>query len=163
MTRTDVLVVEIDCNPGELAINAARKAVILPGRDGKPRARLVEVGSVRKAKERAAAVVWKAAVASPNLARLISTATLLEVEIDAYWPRRRALSGTESLALGDVDAPIKLVIDLLEESHLIDDDARVVEVRARKFMDRERPRIVIRVMPHLVGQQQLLEVDGGGT
>ncbi len=64
------------------------------------------------------------------------------VEIDAYWPRRRHLDDV-TLANGDCDAPIKAVLDALEHAGILDDDARVVEVVARKHWDKDRPRVVV--------------------
>ena len=152
--RVDVLVVVLDGDPGQpklpkhwagaLAINNAKKAVVVAG---KPR--LVEVGAVRKAKQSAADRVWAAVMATPELAHAISTAAKLEVEIDSYWPKLRHLPRAEDLPMGDVAAPLKLTIDVREVGHLIDEDARVFEVRARNFLDRSRPRIELRVMPHL--------------
>jgi Holliday junction resolvase RusA-like endonuclease len=52
-----------------------------------------------------------------------------------------------SLPLGDVDAPMKLTLDSLKEAGVLDDDVRIVEVRARKFIDKLNPRIEMRVRP----------------
>jgi len=137
-----ILSVVILGNPGALGINNAKKAVVV----GKT-ARLVDVGSSRKAKVVAAATVWKAVLEQTDAAIAVAEAGTLVVEIDAYWPRRRKLARADELALGDVDAPLKLTIDALESCGAIDDDARVVELRARKFIDRDNPRIELRVMP----------------
>jgi len=167
--RPDVLRVVLDGDPGQkklpkhwagaLAINNSKKAAVVKG---KPR--IVEFGAVKRAKETAAKIVWDAVSTSPQLADTISKAGMLEVEIDSYWPSRRHLPRVEDLPKGDVDAPLKLTIDLLELAHLIDEDARVVEVRARKFVDARRPRIELRVMPCLgrVAAQGRLDLGAGG-
>lgn len=138
----------IPCSPGDLAINNAKKAVVVGGGgSGKPpRARLVEVGTSRKAKRAATTAIQSAAFDQPDEATAVSRAATIIVEIDSYWPRRRRLSGVDDLPMGDVDAPLKLTLDALEASKIIDEDARVVEVRARKFLDRDNPRIEMRVM-----------------
>jgi Holliday junction resolvase RusA-like endonuclease len=142
-----VLTIVILGNPGLLGINNAKKAVVIGGQ-----ARIVDVGSVRKSKVAAAAVVWAAVLEQSAAAEAIASSGQVSVEIDSYWPRRRALPRAENLALGDVDAPLKLTIDALEAAGVLDDDARVVEVRARKFIDKLNPRIEMRVRPSLAAQ-----------
>ena len=137
-----VLTIVIEGNPGALGINHAKKPALIKGR-----ARLVDTGPSKKAKIAAKSAVVRAVFADPEAASAIQDAPVLIVEIDCYWPMKRHLSGTADLANGDVDAPLKLTIDTLEKANLIDDDARVIEIRARKFIDRENPRIEMRVMP----------------
>lgn len=139
---SQVFTVVIDGNPGELGINHAKKAAKVKGV-----ARLVDTGRSKKAKGKAKALVFRAALANPEAASTIQDAPRLIVEIDSYWPEQRHLEGAVDLANGDVDGPLKLTIDSLEKAKLIDDDARVVEVRGRKFIDRANPRIEMRVMP----------------
>lgn len=138
----EILTIVILGNPGLLGINNAKKAVVIAGQ-----ARLVDVGSVRKSKAAAAEAVWASALAQTEAVAAISQAGQVSVEIDSYWPRRRALPRAGELALGDVDAPLKLTIDALQAASVLDDDARVVEVRARKFIDKQNPRIEMRVRP----------------
>jgi len=64
-----------------------------------------------------------------------------KVTIAAYWPRQRHLD--LDLAMGDCDAPIKAILDALEFAGVIDDDARIVEIEARKFWDKESPRVEV--------------------
>jgi Holliday junction resolvase RusA-like endonuclease len=137
-----ILTIVIVGNPGLLAINNAKKAIVI----GK-QARIVDVGTVRKSKVAAADIVWASALAQPAAVEAVSRAGQVTVEIDSYWPRRRALPRSVDLALGDVDAPLKLTLDALEKAGVLDDDARVVEVRARKFIDKLNPRIEMRVRP----------------
>ena len=123
--------VVIEGNPGDAAANGARRI----GRGGGYKsARL-------KSFERRARVA---------IIEVMSQAAMLpapayRVHVHAYWPRRRHLDGTEALALGDVDAPLKATLDALERAGVFDDDARVVELRARKSWDKARPRIEVEV------------------
>jgi Holliday junction resolvase RusA-like endonuclease len=142
MTQDHTLTIVILGNPGLLGINNAKKAVVIKGQ-----ARIVDVGSVRKSKVAAAEAVWASALAQTDAVKAISQAGQVSVEIDSYWPRQRALPRAIGLALGDVDAPLKLTLDALQQASVLDDDARVVEVRARKFIDKLNPRIEMRVRP----------------
>lgn len=137
-----VFTIVIEGNPGRLGINHAKKPALVAGR-----ARLVDDGKSRKAKRAAAAAVQRSAFEQAEAAHAVSEAPTIIVEIDTYWERRRRLVGVDDLAIGDVDGPLKLTIDALEKAKVIDDDVRVIEVRGRKFLDRERPRIEMRVMP----------------
>jgi Holliday junction resolvase RusA-like endonuclease len=152
MASDSVLTIVIRGNPGLLGINNAKKAVVIGGH-----ARIVDVGSVRKSKAGAAEAVWASVLAQPDAAEEIARAGQISVEIDSYWPRRRGLPRAENLALGDVDAPLKLTIDALKEASVIDDDARVIELRARKFIDKLNPRIEMRVRPAEPPSGQLAE------
>ncbi len=67
------------------------------------------------------------------------------VAIRSYWPRRRHLAGCTDLAMGDVDAPVKAVLDSLEAAGILEDDALVREVRASKYLDKDNPRIEVEV------------------
>ncbi len=59
----------------------------------------------------------------------------VRVEIVEYWPEDK----------GDVDAPIKGVLDALQAARVIEDDKRVQKVTAEKFWDPDNPRIVVKV------------------
>jgi Holliday junction resolvase RusA-like endonuclease len=67
------------------------------------------------------------------------------VTIRSYWPRRRHLAGCDELAMGDVDAPVKAVLDSLEAAGILEDDSLVREVRASKHLDKGNPRIEVEV------------------
>lgn len=66
------------------------------------------------------------------------------VSVTQWWPEARHLDDVD-VALGDVDGPLKAILDGLQAGGVLDDDARVVEVHARKRVDRERPRVEILV------------------
>lgn len=73
--------------------------------------------------------------------------------IDSYWPSKRHLGTAHELPLGDVDAPISSILDALAPSESVrrrllvhgvfDDDARIISVAARKFIDKARPRVEV--------------------
>lgn len=65
----------------------------------------------------------------------------LQAEIRAYWPRTHRQGPAEGLAVGDVDAVIKAVLDAIQHSGAVADDAQFVLVEARKFSDSKFPRI----------------------
>lgn len=50
--------------------------------------------------------------------------------VRSTWPRTRHLD--VDVPLGDVDAPVSAVLDALQEAGILDDDARVLELRAVK-------------------------------
>lgn len=67
------------------------------------------------------------------------------VAIVEYWPRLHRTHGNAGIAFGDVDAPVKAVLDGLKAGGLLDDDARVVEVHAKKRVDAACPRVLVAV------------------
>ena len=127
--------VVIEGNPGDAAANRSRRI----GRGGSYKsARL-------KSFERRAAMAFGQLPRGVGRLMPLLVSGRLRVHVHAYWPRRRHLDGTEALALGDVDAPLKATLDALERAGVFDDDARVVELRARKNWDKARPRIEVEV------------------
>lgn len=50
--------------------------------------------------------------------------------IHSTWPRTRHLD--QPVPLGDVDAPISWVMDALQAANILDDDARVMSLKASK-------------------------------
>ena len=73
--------------------------------------------------------------------------------IDSYWPSKRHIGTAHDLPLGDVDAPISSILDALAPSEsvrrrllvhgIFDDDARIISLAARKFLDKARPRVEV--------------------
>lgn len=61
----------------------------------------------------------------------------------AFWPRIRHLD--VPVPFGDADAPVSAVLDALEYAGVLDDDARIVEVHARKEHDPDNPRIFVQL------------------
>ena len=86
-------------------------------------------------------------------ARVSITSGQWHATIDSYWPRRRHLGTSHELPLCDVDAPISSILDALAPSEsvrrrllvhgIFDDDARIISIAARKFIDKARPRVEV--------------------
>lgn len=139
---------EID--PGKLSINGAKRAGARPGKGGKPQP------FTRPSKRYAAAF---AELVAGVLEWGQECGQCLEgpvaLTLDAFWPRVNREGPAAGLALGDADAPIKAICDALQGGHenrgrpvgVLLDDAQIVEIHARKCVDRLRPRIVIRLDP----------------
>jgi len=63
--------------------------------------------------------------------------------IETGWPQKTTLADGLVVPRGDVDAPISVVLDALQECGVLDDDARVFEQAATKFYDPKDPRTII--------------------
>lgn len=59
----------------------------------------------------------------------------VRVEIDVYWPK----------IYGPVEAPITWVLKSAQQAGIIEDTSQVVEVRARKHLNADNPRICIKI------------------
>ena len=94
---------------------------------------------------RASEALKIARVRDPHAWLNVDSLPQMRIEVTAYWPRRRHLPDAGELALGDVDAPLKAVLDAMEAAGLYDDDCRAVELLARKRYDKENPRIEVSV------------------
>jgi Holliday junction resolvase RusA-like endonuclease len=71
------------------------------------------------------------------------------IELAVFWPRKHRQGPAKGLALGDVDAPAKAVLDALESAGILADDAQVDHLAITKAVDRDDPRIEIRLSPWL--------------
>lgn len=58
------------------------------------------------------------------------------IEVDVYRPRRS----------GDLDNTLKVLLDSLK-GYVYADDAQIVEIRARRFEDKDRPRVEVTAFP----------------
>lgn len=126
-------------NPGDGAVNAVWRSVIVPSRAGKPPSvRVLKSSRGKRFTERAVSSILASSGTSRPTAEV-------SVVIRAYWGRRRHLDGADRLAIGDVDAPVKATLDALEASHWLDDDVRVRSLRAEKYYDPASPRIEVEV------------------
>ena len=67
------------------------------------------------------------------------------VEVRSYWQRRHRQGAAAGLAMGDVDAPAKSVLDALQAAGVLDDDASVRRLICEKDVDKDRPRIEVEV------------------
>lgn len=59
-----------------------------------------------------------------------------EFYIDVYYPSKRS----------DLDNALKIVLDCLQRTDTITNDNNCCKIVARKFIDKEHPRIVIRIV-----------------
>jgi len=64
----------------------------------------------------------------------------VEVRIDAFWPSPK----------GDIDAPIKGILDALEKSGVIRNDDQVTRLYVSKAVDEENPRLELQIIPFSV-------------
>ena len=61
---------------------------------------------------------------------------LFKFEIDVYYPSARA----------DLDNSLKIVLDCLQKSEVIKNDNKCTDIHARRFIDRNNPRIEFRII-----------------
>ena len=127
--------IEVQMDPGRLAVNQSLEAVT--GRGGRVMVR--KTGRYRTAR----AVFGEAVMlqmAAEGLAPLVGP---LSVTVRAFWPRTHREGPASGLALGDVEAPLKGVLDALEEGGLFADDAQVLEAKVSKRIDAKNPRLLV--------------------
>lgn len=134
----------VHCNPGLAAINAAKRATIVR-RKGKSIPSTRPSDKAKAFKARASEALKIARVRDPHAWLNVDSLPQMRIEVTAYWPRCRHLPDTGELAFGDVDAPLKAVLDAMETAGLYDDDCRAVELLARKRYDKDNPRIEVSV------------------
>lgn len=127
------IVVEMD--PGRLAVNRAWRAV--KRRDG-------SLGVAKSARYRTARAEFGEAVMLKAAAEGLKPLTgPLSATVVAFWPRTHREGPALGTAVGDVDAPLKGVLDGLEDGGIFADDAQVVQARIEKRIDPHHPRIVV--------------------
>ena len=61
--------------------------------------------------------------------------SLFEFYVDVYYPSNRA----------DLDNSLKIILDCLQQCKAINNDNLCVKIVARKFVDKENPRIEFRI------------------
>lgn len=120
--RTPVLTFTIKGKPGDGAINRSRGM-----------SRRGDLFKSAKAKSFAtrARLAARAAHARAGHPRVRECS----VTIRSYW--------CAELALGDVDAPVRAVLDSLEAAGVLEDDSLVIELTASKSYDKDNPRIQV--------------------
>lgn len=122
--------------------------VHMPGNPPRKNRRHILVGSGKYARPinspdfKAFALALEVAWMKADLPRFSSG--LWKVSLHAVWPRTRHLD--IPVALGDVDAPISWVLDAMQEAKILDDDARVTELSAKKEQGKV-PGITITLEP----------------
>lgn len=113
--------VTIPGSPGPAKINSRMTPVKRGGR-----AKLVNSKPYRKWK-RSAVLVMRAEARGRSFGP-----GPLRVEVLAFWPRQNRTGPAAGLALGDVDAVAKAVLDALQVAGVIHDDAQVVALGLSK-------------------------------
>ena len=124
---------EID--PAHLRINAAWRRG--KTRDGKP------ITYLSAKYSHARAVVATAAADASNGWRFVGP---VSVTIAIYFRKLTRTGPADGLPWGDVDAPIKGILDALQHSGVLADDGQVIEVYAIKRRDKERPRVEVEII-----------------
>lgn len=59
------------------------------------------------------------------------------MDMDVYYPSDRS----------DLDNALKVVLDCLQSCKAVKNDRQCVEIHARKFIDKEHPRVEIQITP----------------
>jgi len=138
---------DLDVNPGDLAINRKHGVrAFMAG--GKPRGQIYTAAKYSKAQADAAEQMqfqWspRGPLSGP-----------LYVEIHTWWPRQHRQGAARGMAMGDVDACGKGLLDALAMGGVIADDAQVE--RLTQVKDRGQPRAVISVRRADDEQERLL-------
>lgn len=68
------------------------------------------------------------------------------LEVLAVWPRERHAFDFKPCPMGDADAAIPQALDALQHAGILDDDARVVEVRAWNLYRKDQRATIIRLV-----------------
>ena len=126
--------IAVEINPGRLAVNQSLEAVT--GRGGRVMVR--KTGRYRTAR----AIFGEAVMLKIEAEGLAPLVGPLSVTVKAFWPRTIREGPAAGLALGDADAPLKGVLDALEEGGLFGNDAQVVAVTGEKAVAGDRPRVL---------------------
>lgn len=61
--------------------------------------------------------------------------TPFEIELDVFYPSKRS----------DLDNSLKIILDCLQRTKTIKNDNLCCKIVARKFIDKENPRIIIKI------------------
>jgi Holliday junction resolvase RusA-like endonuclease len=128
---------EVDLAPGDLRINA--KAQI------RKTARGYRIGNSRLYRSAKAYAAQCLRVQWAGREPLQGPLSVLIVE---EWPRLHRQGPAYGLPLGDLDAPLKGILDALEAAGVVGDDAQVVELRVSKRHSKPgRIRVVVEQLP----------------
>lgn len=60
---------------------------------------------------------------------------LFKIDVEVFFSSNRK----------DLDGSFKIILDCLQMTNTIRNDRQCVEIRARKLLDKEKPRVVIRI------------------
>jgi len=109
-----------EINPGDLAVNAAWEPARFGERAG--------IRKTKRHKDARAKLAEAAHLQNPG----VQLEGPLAVVIVSYWARQHRQGPAIGLPLGDVDAPVKGILDALGEAGLFGDDAQVVQMHVEK-------------------------------
>lgn len=76
--------------------------------------------------------------------------TCVGVSVTAYWPRQHRQPPLVGIPFGDIDAPLKGLLDGLEKAGVYTDDSCIVALTVHKQYDAKQPRLEV----------ELWEIDG---
>lgn len=131
-----IFTLTVSINPGDLRVNGAWRAGESWGGD--------TVIYKSQKYENARAIVGEAA-----MLRMVGFKPLsgpLVLSLRQFWARRHQQGPAVGLAYGDVDGPLKGVLDALEDGGVFADDAQIVRLRdIEKHVDVKNPRIEVEV------------------
>ena len=127
----------VEMHPGELGVNEAYRARAIRTRGGRWTAQFYSTKRFKRGKARISEVIEHVRDGHSFKGPVV-------VSISCQWARSRVTGPCAGLAMGDVDGPVKGILDALEESGLIEDDGQVVEIKVRK-VPRSLGRIYIGV------------------
>lgn len=116
---------EILLSPGDLAVNRAWRTRKNGG--------MVKSALYRVSRKLAAAELR--AAAEDHEWPVHHFAGEVSVRITAYWPGQR----------GDVDAPVKGILDALQHAGVVMDDRQVCSVSCTRYCDLKNPRMIVHV------------------
>lgn len=126
----------VSINPGDLRVNSAWRV----GKDRRGKAVIYKSRLYKNAR----AIVGEAAML--RMVGLLPLSGPLVLSLREFWPRQHREGAAVGLALGDVDGPLKGVLDALEEGGVFADDAQIVRLKdVEKFIDAKNPRIEVSV------------------
>lgn len=84
----------------------------------------------------------KAAVIFSEIPRPLPT-SCVGVSVIAYWPRQHRKPPLVGVPFGDIDAPLKGLLDGLEKAGVYTDDSCVIALTVHKQHDAKNPRIEV--------------------
>lgn len=130
--------IEIDVPPGRFRVNKAWRAGKNWG--GKPQVHLGDTYSTAKARlgEKAHLTLLRDFEGKPFGGPLC-------VSVFLYMPKKHQKGPAKRLGLGDIDGPLKGILDALESAGIFKNDAQVAHLEVMKFLDPESPRVVVEV------------------
>lgn len=103
------------------------RIITMKGKNGKSHASLAKTSALKKYEDSFYMQVGKF--------RGIMIDEYFEFEVDVYYPSNRS----------DLDNSLKIILDSLQKSKVIKNDNKCTKIIARKFIDKENPRIEFKI------------------